>query len=134
MTAIKPSYKLRPFEELFLRHPPQQIWFRKFCILSLRTQPLNRAGQHEGLANHSSARHSWYWRHELANCTCSQWVTMPYSQCYHWCRPNDVLGSLDIRGQDKRQDADAAYGVYEKRQDADAAYGVYEKRQDTRAA
>ena len=29
---------------------------------------------------------------------------------------------LDIRGQDKRQDADAAY---------DAAYGVYEKRQDT---
>ena len=30
-----------------------------------------------------------------------------------------------MRGQDKRQDADAAYGVYEKRQDADAAYGVY---------
>ena len=35
---------------------------------------------------------------------------------------------------EQRQDADAAYGVYEKRQDADAAYGVYEKRQDADAA
>ncbi|MCJ1233937.1 hypothetical protein MMC14_001895 [Varicellaria rhodocarpa] len=34
---------------------------------------------------------------------------------------------------DRRQDADAAYGVYE-RQDADAAYGVYERRQDADAA
>lgn len=37
-------------------------------------------------------------------------------------------GTLAI---EKRQDADAAYGVYEKR---DAAYGVYEKRQDADAA